>query len=303
MRVLAALFLASALIGLGGCGVEEPETPAPAPAGPFLEIAAPERIEIAWREPFAKEWNRETFDHAHFGALLNKYIDKDGLVDYAGFQRDEAALDEYLYRLQHTEPIKLASADERYAFWINAYNAFTLKVVLVTLPEAVKDWDRYSLGQVKSADGVTAWKATHFRIGTEDCTLDRIENGILRPTWKDGRVHAAVNCASMSCPRMQPFAFEAARLQEQLDEAARSWVNDPLRNRACGPVPEVSAIFKWYASDFPGGARAFLARFAEREEDRGRLAASKDEPVRFLDYSWALNRQGSFFAVPSLQGE
>lgn len=301
MRVLATFFLAAALIGLGGCGVEEPEVPAP--AGPFLEIAAPELIEIAWRESFAKEWNREAFDHTPFGALLNKYIDKDGLVDYAGFRRDEAALDEYLYRLQHAEPTKLASADERYAFWINAYNAFTLKVVLETLPVSENEWDRYSLGQVKSADGVTAWKATHFRIGAEDCTLDRIENGILRPTWKDGRVHAAVNCASMSCPRLQPFAFEAARLQEQLDEAARSWVNDPLRNRVGGPVPEVSAIFTWYASDFPEGPRAFLARFAERKEDRERLATSADDPVSYLDYSWALNRQGSFFAVPSLQGE
>ncbi|MCC6475203.1 MAG: DUF547 domain-containing protein, partial [Burkholderiales bacterium] len=266
-----------ALVILSGCGVEDTETSAPpAPAGPFLEIRAPKRIEIAWREPFAKEWNREVFDHAPFDALLKRHIDKDGLVDYAGFKRDGEALEEYLHRLQATDPEKLASGDERFAVWINAYNAFTLKVVLETLPENEKDWNRYSLGQVKSADGVTAWKATRFKIGAEDCSLDRIENGILRPTWKDGRVHAAVNCASMSCPRLQPFAFEAAHLQEQLDTAARAWVNDPLRNRAGGPVPEISAIFKWYASDFPDGARTFLARFAATAEDRERLARSKD---------------------------
>lgn len=304
MRMILSLFAAVALVILSGCGVEDTETSAPpAPAGPFLEIRAPKRIEIAWREPFAKEWNREVFDHAPFDALLKRHIDKDGLVDYAGFKRDGEALEEYLHRLQATDPEKLASGDERFAFWINAYNAFTLKVVLETLPENEKDWNRYSLGQVKSADGVTAWKATRFKIGAEDCSLDRIENGILRPTWKDGRVHAAVNCASMSCPRLQPFAFEAAHLQEQLDTAARAWVNDPLRNRAGGPVPEISAIFKWYASDFPDGARTFLARFAATAEDRERLARSKDEPVTYLDYSWALNRQGSCFAVPAQNGE
>lgn len=298
MRAIAALVAAGALFGLAGCGLDEAGKPA-APAGPFLEIAAPERIEVVWREPFAKEWNRVVFDHASFGVLLKRHVDAEGLVDYAGFQRDGDVLDEYLYRLQNTDPAKLASDDERFAFWINTYNAFTLKVVLETLPKSETDWNRYSLGQVKSADGVTAWKATHFRIGSEDVSLDRIENGILRPTWKDGRVHAAVNCASMSCPRLQPFAFDAAHLQEQLDIAARAWVNDPLRNRIKGPVPEVSAIFKWYASDFPDGARAFLARFAEMERDRERLAESKEAPVTFLDYSWALNRQGSFFAVPS----
>lgn len=304
MRVVKTLVAAMTLLGLAGCGVEQAgQAGTPAPPGPFLVVPAPERIEVAWREPFAKEWNREVFEHASFGALLKRHVDADGLVDYAGFRRDGEVLDEYLYRLQNTDPAKLASDDERFAFWINAYNAFTLKVVLATLPKDPADWDRYSLGQVKSADGVTAWKATRFKIGSEVVSLDRIENGILRPTWKDGRVHAAVNCASMSCPRLQPFAFDAAHLQEQLDAAARAWVNDPLRNRVGGPAPEISAIFKWYAADFPDGPGAFLARFASKAEDRARLPGLNEASVVYLDYSWALNRQGSYFAVSARGGE
>lgn len=217
--------------------------------------------------------------HQSFGILLGKYV-KAGKVDYQRW-RDDASdrgiLGEYLKKLAAFNPETL-DENGRKAFWINAYNAVTVSEVLDRYPLASVNFD-----ELKDPKAKDFWNTT-ATVGNRQVTLNDIENVILRPTFKDPRIHFAINCASNGCPILQSTAFEAARLETQLDDAAKSFLTDATRgatfNGKTGALT-VSPIFKWYAADF-GDVAAFVAKFRPD-------LAGKIKKVEFQGYDWRLN--------------
>jgi hypothetical protein len=219
-------------------------------------------------------------DHSLFDELLGKYV-KDGFVDYGGFKKEEKTLDRYLDLLDATDPDRL-SRDEQYAFFINAYNAYTIKLILNHYPgiKSIKDAGSW----LKSP-----WKIRFCEIGGKTLTLDEIEHEILRPRFKDSRVHAAVNCASKGCPPLLSESFQGARLDRQLETITRDFINNPEKNRLEGDTLHVSSIFKWFPGDFNGDVVRFFLKYAD-EDLRSRLIAKKASiEVDYLDWDWSLN--------------
>jgi hypothetical protein len=228
-------------------------------------------------------WPMDEVDHSLYGDLLSKYV-KGGVVDYHGFQQEEKKLDQYLEVLEKTDTKKL-SRNEQLAFYINAYNAWTIKLILSAYPGVESIWDLGSR--------IFKWKSPFrkeiIRIEGKRISLDDLEHGIIRPRFKDPRVHFAVNCASKSCPPLISEPYEGSTLDQQLDRATRSFLNSSERNRLEGNILYVSKIFKWFADDFDNDVVGFFLKYAE-EDLKQRLQAGADKlKVEYLDYDWSLN--------------
>ena len=246
----------------------------------------------------------QAFDHAHAGwtALLRKHVrvQRGGQatqVAYAGFAADRALLKAYLDSLSAVTPAAFAAwpKAERAAFLMNAYNAFTVELILTRYPDlkSIKD-----LGSLLSSP----WKPKWIPLLGAKVSLDDIEHAMLRKRgdYDDPRVHFAVNCASIGCPALREEAFSADRLEAQLDEQAVRFMSDRTRNRwnAQRGRLEVSKIFDWFGEDFRLGHQgvaslpAFLARYAEQladaPADRERIR-SQQADIAYLDYDWKLN--------------
>ena len=236
------------------------------------------------------------FDHGAWDGLLKHHVRpiRGGVatqVDYAGMARKRALLKGYLDALA-----AVAEADfrrwpkpERLAFLINAYNAWTVELVLTAWPQldSIKD-----LGSLLASP----WKKDFIPLLGRTRSLDDIEHGLIRAkgAFEEPRIHFAVNCASIGCPALLPDAYTAARLDAQLADATRRFLTDRSRNRLADGRLEVSSIFKWYGDDFDrvGGLRAFLASQGETlgltaAERRGLRDGSLE--IQFLDYDWRLN--------------
>ena len=219
-------------------------------------------------------------DHSIYGELLQKYV-KNGEVDYQGFKSEEARLDQYLSILEKTETKKL-SPKEQFAFYINAYNAWTIKLILGAYPGLKSIWD---LGNVIKSP----WKKKIARIDGDVITLDNIEHEILRPRFKDPRIHFAVNCASKGCPPLRSEPYEGYVLEKQLEEMTELFINDPKRNRLDGNTLYVSRIFKWYAKDFNSDILGFFLKYARGELKETLTKHRKEIRVKYLKYDWSLN--------------
>jgi len=244
------------------------------------------------------------FDHSHaaWTVLLKKHVLllRDGqasAVRYGGMAADRDALRAYLGQLSGLSPAAFAALGraDRMAFLINAYNAFTVELILTKYPglKSIKD-----LGSVFQSP----WKRAFVPLLGRRMTLDGIEHDTLRQrgAYDDPRIHFAVNCASIGCPMLREEAFVATRLDAQLDEQTARFMADRTRNRwnAQQGRLELSKIFDWYGDDFRLGHRgiaslqAFAAAHAERladaPADRARLKSGVFD-IGFLDYDWALN--------------
>jgi hypothetical protein len=235
------------------------------------------------------------FDHAHgaWDALLKKHVvpidgGKSSQVRYAGFARDRAALKGYLQALSAVPEAEFNGwgREQRMAFLINAYNAFTVEKILTRYP------DLKSIRDFGTVFG-NPWKDGFFRLFGRETTLDGIEHGMLRKpgAYNEPRVHFAVNCASVGCPMLREEAYVPVRLERQLEEQAVRFLSDRTRNRFAAGRLEVSRIFDWYKEDF-GVREQYFARYAnllaDAAEARGLVAAGK-APLAFLEYDWALN--------------
>lgn len=218
-----------------------------------------------------------------YSELLSQYVG-DGRVDYGALKKKEAQLDTYLEYLAATDPTQMAEKD-RFAFYINAYNAYTIKLILKNFedgqpPASIKD-----IGSFFSKP----WSIKFVKIGGKTYTLDNIEHDILRPTFKDARVHFAVNCASKSCPPLLSEPYSGAKLDQQLDSSTRAFINNHQENRLEGATLYVSAIFKWFKEDFQKNPIAFVEKYAQGNLKK-ELAAQKGRiQVKYLDYDWSLN--------------
>ncbi|MGD8342077.1 MAG: DUF547 domain-containing protein [Desulfobacterales bacterium] len=221
-----------------------------------------------------------TVNHEIWAELLANYITPDG-VNYTGFKNAENRLDQYLRILESTDPEKLPRS-EQYAYYINAYNAWTIKLILSGYPgvKSIKDF-----GTILQSP----WKKGWVRINGDVFTLDHIEHNILRPRYKDPRVHFAINCAAASCPPLRPEPFLAEKLDQQLDDSTRSFINDTDSYRLDGNTLYVSRIFNWFSEDFNEDALGFYLQYAEGEL-KEKLIRNRDRiQVKYLHYDWSLN--------------
>jgi hypothetical protein len=243
------------------------------------------------------------FDHAYSGwdALTRKHVkwlpdNKQSRVDYAGFKADHAEVKKALDALSALPKAEFDgwSQAQQKAFLINAYNAYTVELILGKYPDLKSIKDLGSFTQ-------SAWKKKFFKLWGEERTLDWIEHEQLRPNYADPRVHAAVNCASIGCPALRAEAFTAAKLEAQLDDGMLRFMGDRTRNRVKGGNLEVSSIFKWFKEDFEKGHQGFnkvedvFAKYAVQLTDDAAEQAklrAKSLSVNHLDYDWSLNGVG-----------
>lgn len=237
--------------------------------------------------------SRATIDHSAFGTFLEHYlvIGRDGVnrVAYGEVAPvDRAALEAYIARLGAL-PISRYDRAEQEAFWINLYNALTVDVVLRHYPvDSIRDID---ISPGWFSDG--PWGKKLIEVEGAPLSIDDIEHRILRPIWRDPRIHYALNCAALGCPSLQPEPFRAADLDARLKRAAIAYVNDPRGVRIEHGKLVVSSIYDWYEDDFGGNDRgviAHLERYARPAlEERLQRFSSIDGHA----YDWRLNDAGA----------
>ncbi|MEW6166851.1 MAG: DUF547 domain-containing protein [Pseudomonadota bacterium] len=239
------------------------------------------------------------FDHsyAEFGRALQAHVrwtanGHSSVVDYAGLKRDRAPLTAALAEFSAVAPAAFEgwSREQQMAFLINAYNGFTLELILGKYPDLQSIRDLGSLLR-------SPWKQPFFRLLGERRTLDWIEHETLRPRYRDARIHFAVNCASIGCPALRPEPFVAARLHAQLDDQRRRFLSDRSRNRynAADGVLYLSQIFRWYGDDFTDQGRTLqdwlasqAALLADNDADAQTLRSGRFR-IEHLSYDWRLN--------------
>jgi hypothetical protein len=228
-------------------------------------------------------------DHTPWGAFLRKYLVADhpsgiNRVRYGAVTpEDRRSLDEYVSRLAATHVAGLNRAEQK-AFWINLYNALTVRVILERYP--VKSIRDIRLGGIFSSG---PWDAKLVTIEGEKISLNDIEHRILRPIWRDNRIHYAVNCASLGCPNLAPEPFTAASTDRLLDEAARAYVNHPRGVAVEGKRLTASSIYDWYRDDFARSESELLVHFgAYAAPPLAAALAGFDGSFRY-HYDWSLN--------------
>ncbi|ARV06496.1 hypothetical protein BTO04_07190 [Polaribacter sp. SA4-10] len=211
-----------------------------------------------------------------FNSLLEKHVSKDGIVDYISFKNDEAKLDSYISYLEKTAPASSWSENKQKAFWINAYNAYTIKIILENYPLK-------SIMDIKK-EGKSAWKIPFAKVGGETYTLDHIEHEILREKLFDPKIHVGVNCASGSCPKLGNKAFTEENIETELTRLMKEFINDASRNKISTSKVQVSSIFDWFKDDFTknGSVIDFLNTYSDTE-------ISSKAKISYLKYNWTLN--------------
>jgi len=224
--------------------------------------------------------NKETIkmSHERWSELLTKHVTESGKVNYEGFIKDQIQFEEYLSQLSQSPPGTNWSDEEKIAYWINAYNAFTVKLII----------DHYPLKSIKNiSDGLpminSPWDIKFFKIGKTDFDLNTIEHEILRKQFDEPRIHFAINCASFSCPVLRNEAFTADRLNEQLEDQATSFINNPDKNSINSSETKLSKIFSWFESDFTKKESLidFIKKYAP--------TINQENKIEHLEYLWNLN--------------
>jgi hypothetical protein len=183
--------------------------------------------------------------------------------------------------LEATDSKKL-SHNQRFAFYINAYNAWTIKLILTAYPDITSIKDLGSWLQ-------SPWKKKICRIDGKLLSLDHIEHEILRPVFKDPRVHFAINCASRGCPPLRPEPYTGKKLDQQLTSATQAFLNDPQKTYLKNETLFVSKIFKWFAEDFNNDIDGFITKYATNPLKTQLTSTTGKVRVEYLDYDWSLN--------------
>ena len=213
--------------------------------------------------------SKPAITHATWDALLQQYVSNSGVVDYKGLKSEEAKLDAYLDFLSKNVPT--SGRKTQMAYWINAYNAFTVKLIL----------KNYPVKSIMDINGGKAWDLKFIKLGGKTYTLNDIEHKILRPTFKDARIHFAVNCAAKSCPPIHNHAWTTANLEATLEQKAKAFINNTKYNQIAAKKVKLSNIFNWYKEDF-GDLIAFLNKYAD-------TPINANAKISYIDYNWSLN--------------
>ncbi len=249
--------------------------------------------EAAPKAELWERWDRadasatQSIDHASWNNLLARYIvaADDGVNRFAYGRvsdADRAVLDAYIDALAKVDILGFRRA-EQMAYWINLYNALTVQEILRFYPlESIRD---ISSGLFSSGP----WKKELVTVDGEALTLDDIEHRVLRPIWRDPRIHYAVNCASIGCPNLQPQAFTAANTEMLLDRGAREFVNHPRGARVVDGDLEVSSIYEWFKEDFGDSDAGVIEHLQQYADDDLRTALDGIERIDDDDYDWSIN--------------
>lgn len=222
--------------------------------------------------------------HAGWNTILKEYVNEQGLVNYRGLRADSLALNTYLQDLASHMPTHNWTDNDRLAYWINAYNAYTVQLIIRNYPvKSIKD-----LGGDKIFVN-TPWDKHFIHLDGNAYSLNDIEHRIIRKQFADNRIHLALVCAAMSCPRLRKEAYIGSSLNTQLDDQGHYFVNNPAKNKLT-PVdkPQISSIFNFYPKDFTKNGSKSVQEFINR------YAVSKIKPdatLSYMTYNWALNEQ------------
>jgi len=230
------------------------------------------------------------FDHSHktFDQLLQDHVvvkDRQSMVSYQTIQKDKN-LDKYLKELSSLSKKEFDgfSPNEQLALLINAYNAFTIKLVI----------DHYPVKSIKDIGPffISPWKKKFITFLGEITNLDNIEHNLIRTHFKEPRTHFAINCASVGCPSLMKTAFIASRLEDQLDNAAKLFFRNYKKNHINGNTLFLSKILKWYGEDFKvkfGSLEHFVAPYLTDDKATVMKIQAGEYDIEFLDYDWSLN--------------
>jgi hypothetical protein len=234
--------------------------------------------------------SKTVVDHRPWDMILKKYLITTHPSGINRFRygdvspEDSNSLTQYLDQLQQVR-VSFLNRKEQLAFWINLYNAMTVKVILDHYPvKSIRDID-ISPGFFSNGP----WDAKLLTVEGEEVSLNDIEHRILRPIFHDNRIHYAVNCASLGCPNLQPEAFTATNTEKLLENGARSYINSPRGARLAREWLYVSSIYKWFQVDFGGSEEGVIEHLLQYAEDG--LAAvlqTYDKGLRY-EYDWKLN--------------
>ena len=211
--------------------------------------------------------------HEAFDQLLRKHVSNTGEVNYAGLKSETAKLNTYLELLRQNPVKSNWPKNKQLVYWINAYNAFTLKLIL----------DNYPLKKITDLENGKPWDKVWIKLGDKSYSLNNIENDIIRPQFNEPRIHFAVNCAAKSCPPLLNRAWTVANLERSFESQTKAFVNNPKYNKISASSASLSKIFDWYGEDF-GDIRSFLNKYSNvKLKDKSNLD--------YMEYDWNLNEK------------
>jgi hypothetical protein len=230
--------------------------------------------------------------HSLFTQILQHYV-SNGLVKYKKL-KDDKRLDKYIEQLKNTDPKKIVNEKNRLAFWINAYNAYTLKFIIEDYPvESINDlhWGGLYLGSLL---GTTIWEDEKIVINGNELSLNNIEHDIIRKKFDEERIHFALVCASISCPPLLNEAYEGYKLDKQLGEQAELFFNDVTKNKfdKNTRTASLSKILSWYEDDFGENNKEILnyaAQFIDKETADDIKRNLSEWNIKYMSYNWYLN--------------
>jgi hypothetical protein len=265
---------------------------------------------VAWTPLVATAaGSQEPFDYDDYAAALSAHVDGNGMIDYRGLKADPGKLNAYVSAIGRVGREQHArwSDEEKVAFWLNAYNGITLKIIIDRYPIQPTFPARlyYPSNSIRQIEGV--WDEIEFRVIGKNMTLEAIEHEILRKEFNEPRIHMALVCAAMGCPPIRNEPYTGGALDEQLDDQSKRFVASSAKfriDRRKGRV-HLSPIFDWFGEDFLetyGTSRKFRGHSASERAvlnylsrylstgDRQYLESEKYK-VKYLDYDWSLNEQ------------
>lgn len=215
-------------------------------------------------------------DHTIWDGLLQEFVSSNGTVNYKGMKRKMDVLDEYLIQLRDNGPAADWSKNEKKAYYINAYNAYCIKFVLTKYPVASVNDINFS--------GKEIWDFKFVKLGDKTITLRFLENDLLRPMG-DPRIHFAINCASVSCPKLANTAYTADNVNSMMNKMAKAFINDASKNSLTAKKIKISKIFEWYKEDFTKGGES-LIDYINKYSD---VTIAPGAKIEYLEYNWSLN--------------
>lgn len=210
-------------------------------------------------------------DYKSWDTFLKKYVSATGDVDYKSIKSNKKELDAITKIFTATSVLPSWSKNDQLAFWINAYNVFTIDLII----------NNYPLKSIQGLDGGKPWDVKRINIGGKKYSLNNIENDIIRPQFKDARIHFAVNCAAKSCPPILNGAFFGKTIDTQLDEVTKKFINNKKYQTITSSNLTLSKIFDWYGADF-GNIVTFINKYSN-------VKVNKSATIAYKDYDWALN--------------
>jgi hypothetical protein len=258
----------------------------------------------------AVEQDKQRFSYDDYAATLKSYVNNEGMVNYRKLKAQSQKLESFIAFMDKLDLNSYSKYDdkEKIAFWLNAYNAFTLKAIIDNYPIKPNFFKSmyYPKNSIRQIPGV--WDKTTFKVMGKDYTLKHIEHKILRKEFKEPRIHVAMVCAAMGCPPLRNEPYIGKKLDQQLDDQSRKFLANPQKFRFDSKkrVLHISPIFKWFGDDFVktttkkkpfiqySNKEAAILEFVSSylDKDYAFFDPSKEAMrIKYLDYDWSLNEQ------------